>query len=92
MKNHAQSYDTLALATYKRMMAVKNSQPKISTQKIYFLTETNSVTKKLQIQRIKPWTMEKKTVAALLAVIAVAGVGATVTDGTKGKTQNYSIV
>ncbi|CBY24006.1 unnamed protein product [Oikopleura dioica] len=27
--------------------------------------------------------MEKKTVAALLAVIAVAGVGATVTDGTK---------
>ena len=36
--------------------------------------------------------MEKKTVAALLAVIAVAGVGATVTDGTKGKTQNYSIV
>ena len=34
--------------------------------------------------------MEKKTVAALLAVMAVAGVGATVTDDTKGKIYNES--
>ena len=29
--------------------------------------------------------MDKKTVAAIFAVMAVAGVGATVTDDTKGK-------
>lgn len=75
------------------MMAVKKLTTKnINSKNFYFLTEKNSVTKKLQLQRIEPWTMEKKTVAALLAVIAVAGVGATVTDGTKGKTQSYSIV
>jgi len=58
MKNHEQKIiqDTLALATYKRMMAVQKPTNKNIISKIYFLTKTYSKnTDRTQLKQ-KRWT------------------------------------